>query len=242
MTLQLHGRAGAGRGARLHAARSRRQGAPPAALGKGLCWRRVAGGDTTRPATISARRKTARSACAACWCAPRSGRTRSSATQWCASCPSGPRPVKTACLALGRGGTLFTPARAGRMRRGARAQRLGRSRHAHPAAIEAPQETNTRAPLSKTLLTRTRALICPRAPPADSGLHERPAAGGTPRYARPLRPFVPRVPDSLHAALQALARVFQGVANCSELRKAHVLYLARAWRYKSDLWCAPAAP
>ena len=40
---------------------------------------------------------------------------------------------------------------------------------------------------------------------------------------------------------QALARVFRGESNCSELRKAHVLYLARAWRYKSDLWCVPAA-
>lgn len=75
--------------------------------------------------------------------------------------------------------------------------------------------------------------------PADPGMHERPSAGGAllacNASAASLRGSVP---DTVHAApaFQALARVFQG-ANCSELRKAHVLYLARVWRYKSDLWC-----
>jgi hypothetical protein len=35
---------------------------------------------------------------------------------------------------------------------------------------------------------------------------------------------------------QILARVFRSKENCSALRKAHVLFLARRWGYRSDLW------
>jgi hypothetical protein len=47
--------------------------------------------------------------------------------------------------------------------------------------------------------------------------------------------------DARGSAYASLALVLRGRANCSTLRKPHMLHMARAWGYVSHVWRVPSA-